>query len=85
MAPDQPVELTIDVLYSCHLCGLSDVTVSVRARRSEEDVIAWMEGTCIPATGADHARRSPTCHPQSLQNLKIPIDGAEWVGGPKVN
>jgi hypothetical protein len=74
--------VTIRCLYSCDGCGLSRVSCDVPAR-SEEDVLAWMEQT-IRVLSRDHARRSPTCHPRSLQEVMIPIEGAEKVGGPSV-
>ena len=75
--------MTIRCLYTCEGCGLSNVACDVPAR-VEEDVVVWMEAT-IRALSRDHARRSPTCHPKSLQEVKIPVTGAEKVGGPSVS
>ena len=75
--------MTIRVLYSCEGCGLKEVGVDVPARLGDEDVVAWMERT-IRLAGNDHRRRSLGCHPKSLQDLKIPITGADRVGGPAI-
>lgn len=73
---------TIQVLYSCDLCGLKDVAVDV-PMRGEEDVLQWMDKTVIHL-GNDHFRRHPECHPEKLTNIKIPITGAEKIGGPAI-
>jgi hypothetical protein len=78
------VPLVITVQYSCVLCGTQDAPVRVRARASDEDLKTWMDMT-IMAVSDDHNRRSPHCHPKTLSNLKIPVEGAEWVGGPAVH
>lgn len=67
------------VYYSCEACGIVDAAVEVPARGAE-DVVAWLEGRCMAACVADHERRSPACRPRSLQNLKVPIGGAQRVG-----
>jgi hypothetical protein len=72
------------IRYSCHVCGLEKVEASVRYRASEEDLIAWMKEVVTPALCADHDARSPHCHPDGLSDVLIPIDGAEWIGGPAV-
>jgi len=73
------------IRYSCKVCGLKDIEIQIPFRDSNEDVVKWMESKVIPATGADHRRRSPLCMTQELSDLKIPITGAEYVGGPCVN
>lgn len=77
-------ELTIDYMYSCSLCGISQAHVAVRARTTEENVVEWLEGVAAPAMGEDHARRSPSCHPKKLSEIRIPITGSDMVGGPCV-
>ena len=74
--------VTITCRYSCEGCGLDQVACAVPAR-ADEDVLVWMEQT-IRHLCADHARRSPHCHPQSLQELMIPIRGADRIGGPSL-
>jgi hypothetical protein len=76
--------MTIRCLYTCSLCDLVDVAVEVPARESTRPVVEWMERICIPAIGADHALRSPGCQPETLENLKIPITNADYIGGPAV-
>lgn len=75
--------VTIGVLYSCRTCGLKDVTVQVRAREDNEEVVAWMEA-CGKVLGADHFLRNPHCRTESLSDIKIPITGADRVGGAPV-
>jgi len=73
----------IGILYSCSMCGLKDAEVRVRFRSTNENVIEWMKGIVEPSLGADHAARSPDCHPKELQNVKIPVPpGTQEVGGP---
>lgn len=74
--------MTIDVKYSCPMCGLAKVIVRVPAR-VDEDVRVWMDQT-IALVGADHGRRSPDCHPEELHDLMIPMTGADRVGGPSL-
>jgi hypothetical protein len=74
--------VTIRVRYSCPACGLVSVNVDVPARETE-DVVTWMEAT-VRATGADHNRRSPDCHPARLHDLMIPMTGTDRIGGPTV-
>jgi hypothetical protein len=74
---------TIEVQYSCPDCALVDVGVHVQAR-TDEDVREWMDQT-VQAVNADHAQRSRACRPQRIGNLKIPIEGADRVGGPVVH
>lgn len=80
----ESVKPTIRVLYSCQLCGLVDAVVPVPARQAETDVRDWMSTVCIIAVGADHAAKSPNCHPETLSAVKIPISGADYIGGPTV-
>ena len=72
---------SIAVLYSCPLCALIDVKVSVKAREPAEDVLVWMDNV-IATVSNDHAHRSPDCHPDELKNVKIPTAGADYIGGP---
>lgn len=81
---ERAVEVNITVTYSCGLCGLLNVPALVPARE-EEDVVVWFEATLIPTLSADHRHRSPTCHPDSLQSITIPLTGTERVGGPVVS
>lgn len=75
--------MTIDVRYSCAGCKLTEIHVDVPARESDEDVAAWMDRT-IRVLAADHWRRSPRCTAKSLQEVKIPVGGAQHIGGPTV-
>lgn len=75
---------TIRVRYSCNLCGIRGVTVHVPARK-DEDVKEWVEQVMGNALSADHRRRSPECQPQSLQDVMIPVEGTDRIGGPAKN
>lgn len=72
--------LTIMVEYSCPPCGLLKISCPVPTR-GEEDVLAWMD-KMIHVLTADHHRRSPRCHPESLKDITIPMSGREKIGGP---
>ena len=74
------INLTITVRYSCHECGLKNIEVPVQARGAE-DIVTWVEEIMIVACGHDHMRRSPSCHPEILSDIMIPIDGVDRVGG----
>jgi len=73
---------TIHVLYSCAECGVKDAGVDVPIR-GNEDVIQWMNQTVVHIA-QDHRQRSPNCHPREFSEIKIPITGAEKVGGPAI-
>jgi hypothetical protein len=74
---------TITVKYSCHTCGLERVELNVKAR-GDEDVITWMN-SLGPQLAADHKKHSPKCNAQSVQDLMIPVTGADKIGGVKLN
>lgn len=74
--------MNIIVYYSCSLCGLTKIGCQVRARENES-VIDWMN-TMGLALSNDHRRRSPDCHPIQLDNIMIPITGADKIGGPEL-
>lgn len=76
--------MTIVCKYSCGLCGVHRAEVEVPVRTTE-DVRVWMDQVCIPAIVRDHEARSPGCHPDTLQELMIPTDGRQMIGGPVVN
>lgn len=75
--------MTITVLYSCAGCRLRNATVVVPARESTEDVAVWMNDT-VRRVSADHRRRSPFCRARAMQEVKIPMTGAERIGGPSI-
>ena len=70
---------TIQNKYSCIECGLSDTCCEVTAR-SEEDVLVWMD-YLILAIAYNHSMRSPHCPAKSITDIKIPISGADKIGG----
>lgn len=74
---------TIECKYSCAQCGLHRVAVNVPIRTTQ-DVAEWMERVCIFVIAADHAARSPECTALSMQDVMIPVSGADKVGGPKL-
>ena len=74
---------TISVLYSCHQCGLKKIAVAVPAR-TDEDVVVWVETIMGRRLAGDHAQRSPHCHPDTLDEVMIPMTGTDRVGGAPV-
>lgn len=66
--------------YSCPLCGLRDAETPVPARQ-EQDAAVWLDQT-IRELARDHAARSPRCRAHQLRDIKIPIEGADRLGGP---
>lgn len=78
------IRLTITVLYSCRACGLVDRPVRVKARETE-DVVVWFEKVMGPALANDHRERSPGCSSMTASDVKVPIGGADRVGGASVN
>lgn len=73
----------IRILYSCHLCGLDDQAIEVPGR-GDEDVKEWFENTLVATIDKDHRRRSPNCSATRIDTIKIPIHGAEKIGGPAI-
>lgn len=73
----------IVVRYSCTLCGLMDAECRV-TERGDEGVLEWTEAMIVELC-RDHAARSPGCHPKELHNIKIPIDGADKIGGAPIH
>lgn len=80
MSPLIDDQVVLGVLYTCEECGLKDREVKVRARGSE-DVVTWVENICIIGVAADHLMTSPRCRATHMTNLKIPISGADKIGG----
>jgi hypothetical protein len=72
---------TLDVWYSCSGCGLVDTVVNVPCRVDGDDVGQWMKDVGV-FLSEDHAQKSPNCHPKTLQDVKIPITGAPFIGAP---
>jgi hypothetical protein len=72
---------TVTIKYSCPLCGLVDIDVTIPARFEEDDVVVWMKDVGVYLS-EDHSLRSPECHPAALKDIKIPIGDAKWIGGP---
>lgn len=69
------------VLYTCDPCGLKDIEVQVPGRDPTENVVTWLELKCAPALMADHAAKSPHCHPGKFTTVKIPLTpGSNRVG-----
>jgi hypothetical protein len=63
----------------------ADASFSVRARKAEEDVVAWMENCVLPALGQHHMGRSPFCRANAVEYLKIPApENAPFIGGKPV-
>lgn len=71
-----------DILYTCRACSLYDIKINVRFRKSNEDIIHWMNHAVIPLISDDHHKRSPICAVTTLTDIKIPLPhGIEMIGG----
>ncbi len=70
--------------FSCAACATVDAPVLVPSRVEDEDVVTWMEKTCIVAVWREHRRISPLCPAQVLTEMKIPHQGGGRVGDPRV-
>jgi hypothetical protein len=67
---------TITVLMNCESCGLVNAKVFVPERLDGQDVTDWMSKVCVPANGEAHQMLSPTCHPKTITDIRIPLDKA---------
>jgi hypothetical protein len=70
---------TIQVKYTCGVCGVTRRVVSVPAR-TIEDVNIWMDQTVLLLM-ADHQRVSFGCVAREFKELMIPVTGASKIGG----
>ena len=69
----------LQVQYTCHGCGLKDVTVTVGHRKHGEEITAWVE-KIQQWVANDHLARSPECTTRKC-DLKIPVpEGVEGIG-----
>lgn len=76
--------MNIVVQYSCTVCAVRDVKVEVPVRESPDvDVVQWMKQTIARVAG-HHRNLHPYCLAKALHDLKIPMQGVEWVGGPPI-
>jgi len=75
--------MNITVYYSCNICKLEKIPCEVPARKENEKLDEWMENTVI-ILGKDHKTRSPKCKSKQLNNLILPMTGANRVGGPTI-
>lgn len=63
----------LEVRYKC-ACNPLEQTVSVPARRPDEDIKAWMDLCMGPALYLHHRRNSPTCEATNTEYVKIPYE-----------
>ena len=80
MDKDIDMKTDIKVKYSCDQCGLKNIEVAVPVRE-DEDVVTWARQIVGSHISNHHARRSPKCSAKSVQNLMIPTDGTNKIGG----
>ena len=73
---------TVQIQYSCAVCGLTDASVNV-PERVIDNVIHWFEHIAMPRVMEDHRKRSPDCKPKSLTNIKMPIAPDGTIGKAK--
>lgn len=81
-ANETSAALVIQCFYSCHACKLEEIAVNVPVREEGKDLKQWIEEIMMWHFARDHARRSPGCFPRELNDVMIPISGADMVGGP---
>ncbi len=74
----------VEVLYSCSHCGIVDRGVKLRAR-TDEEVVFWVGTLMARAISADHRQHSPHCTATKMDNVKIPMEGTDRLGGAPVN
>lgn len=71
----------ITMTFSCKECGLVKQPVQVPARETvEHDVVHYMKNVVTPIIADEHRRLSPNCKAETITDLMIPIDGAEFIG-----
>lgn len=71
----------ITVLYSCKKCGIVDRPVQVPAREHQDiDVVHWMQNIVARSVSIDHQQVSPSCIPDTLSDIKVPIADSEFIG-----
>jgi len=75
--------VTIQVRYSCGLCGLEKQPLDVPLREAHEDLITWMDAT-MALVGVDNRLRSPRCRSVHA-DLYVPHNGADRLGGEAVH
>lgn len=74
----------IAVVFSCRKCGLTDEVVTVEGRRSDEDILAWMNKV-RRAVYIQHTMRKMGCDNDKV-DLVIPVPNEnEWIGQPKLD
>jgi hypothetical protein len=69
----------LQVLYTCHGCGLKDVRVTVAHRKAGEDVCDWLSKYVMQRVADDHRVRSPQCQARE-SDLKIPLADEKGIG-----
>lgn len=82
---DCPTAKTVEVKYKC-VCMKEEITLSVLSRRTDEDVVEWMQICVQPTIYLDHRARSPQCRANSMEYAKIHLPSdSEFVGqGEKI-
>jgi hypothetical protein len=78
--------VTIELKYSCSLCGLCRVAVETAERVDGQHIGDWMRDVVTPTLVADHERRSPGCKPLAFTEVMIPMpDDGEPLGKPRLS
>jgi hypothetical protein len=72
----------LQVLYTCHGCGLKDVPVTVAHRKQGEDIASWVGTYVVQRVADDHLARSPKCLERKC-DLKIPLLDNRGIGYAK--
>ena len=69
----------LKVKYSCPKCGLVDREVNVPERTGGMTIETWM-ARVSEYLSADHDLANPSCHVETLKDVKIPIATGTPVG-----
>jgi len=70
----------LTIFYTCDSCGINERPINVKAREKDENIVRWIEQVTICISN-DHSRVSPDCRAERMTNVKIPISGADQIGG----
>ena len=66
----------MNIVYKCR-CMAEEAEIAVPDRNDDECIVHWLRHICSSACALDHRQRSPRCHSEEIEYLKIPLDGGE--------
>lgn len=71
---------TIEIKYSCKLCGLHRRKLRVRTRKENEGIVEWFKDVVVMAIAVNHHEVSPACTNRKIEEVMIPIENDKRVG-----